>query len=132
MSYLGYGPYQTAKRNLTRMYSGREAQASKGAQARLSGLGLGNVPGVASDVATRQNRQFMGQLGGLHSKIDLQYARDKEGSRQFDAQLAFAKEQYADAKDWREKTYWLDMLDSLIGAGATIGAAAVGKPPGVG
>jgi len=121
-------PWGEARRHAAYGVIGRGAEAAKGTRAGLAASGMSGVPGVAQAVGNMGEAQTSQTLAGLYSQYDLDKMTFNENKRQFDEQLAFAREQLKAAKSAANKAFWGDLVGSLLGAAGEIGGAFIGRP----
>ena len=118
-------PWEESRRHASFGVIGRSAEAAKGTRANLAASGMSNVPGVSEAVGNIGGAQTSRTLAGLHSQYDIDKIKFQENQRQFNEQLAFAREQFRAAKSAADKAFWGDLIGSLIGAGGKIASAGL-------
>jgi len=119
-------PYQQAKDDTRMGLSGLMTQGSRASQARLASRGLNRIPGVASDVATRQRYKFGGLMTNSVNKINMERTRAKESHDKWRAQMQFNIDQAKQSKSDSDRNLWIQGISTLIGAVATIYTGPVG------
>jgi hypothetical protein len=128
----GYDPILAKKARANIAGRGREIgtgvtnQVTTGLQNR----GLGRSAGMLNAVGlgTQAQSGYLANAGQQFNEGEQQFT---EGNRRFDTGIGLALKQLflQRKKDEESQPGWMDILGSLIGGGAQVGAAALGKPP---
>jgi len=116
----GINPYDDAKRYATWGAIGQAGEQAKGLRANLASSGMLSTPGVMQAASNRLAGDVNQRIGQIGSQYDIARINFDEQQRQFDARLAFAREQEQNAKDAATKAFWGHIIGGLIGAGGTI------------
>lgn len=125
---LPYGPYAKMKERMTQTAVGRTAAASRTGLARLRSQGLGNVPGVAADIAGRANQRMLSSLLPAHARVDVGYQREAAEYGKWKSKFDEAKRLMREEKKWANKLMWIKGLSTAAGIALTIAAPHIGIP----
>ena len=129
-SSLDKGPYDRMKESISTGLVGRSAEGARREAGNLQLRGLGNVPGVISDVARRRESALNEVLSKRSAEIDLTFAQDKVAYDKWRTELLYSAEQADLARKMRNKEMWLSAMGDIIGSVMTIGSARIGASAG--
>ena len=113
-------PYDRMAETQTTMEVGRGAQAARGSQGRLAGMGLNNVPGVAEAIASRDRYATNDRIGAIKARADMAYNQDKQSWDRWRTELLTRLKMYNQQTAIGQADKTAGDFSDIIGTGMTL------------
>jgi len=120
-------PYDRMAETQTTMEVGRGAQAARGSQGRLAGMGLNNVPGVAEAIASRDRYATNDRIGAIKARADMAYNQDKQSWDRWRTELLTRLKMYNQQTAIGQADKTAGDFSDIIGTGMTLLFPTMGK-----